>query len=332
MNDNIADILSNALQCIEDKQYNDAIAMLQTFVSGHPEMIDRRFSSEVNLLNRLIEYRSALGEWEYFRVMKLVYKYCEKKYASVLPETSPLPSAALSDPDTIWWCWLQGFEQAPELVKACYRSLEKLNRPIQIITNDNYREFVSIPQVLTDKWKSGIISNTHFSDILRIALLTERGGTWIDSTVYCSDNTLITDIMNTSPLFCYSFAMRDTINEEMMYDNWFLHCSSPSPILSDTRTMLYDFWTNEDNTMHYFLFHLLFTLACKRHPAEAVGIPLFSLEPCHILQLELLHPYSELRWKQIMQMSGIHKLTYKYNAGADISGTMLEHFLKTTGN
>lgn len=327
MNDNIADILSNALQHIEDMHYSEAIALLQTFVSDHPDMIDRRFSSEVDILNHLIEYRSTLGEWEYFRLMKMVYSYCEKKYASALSDTTPLPFAATSDPNTIWWCWLQGYEQAPELVKGCYRSLNKLNRPIQIITKDNYNEFVSIPQVLIDKWEQGIISNTHFSDILRIALLTERGGTWIDSTVYCSDNALITDITDSSPLFCYSFAMRDTINEEMMFDNWLLHCSSPSLILNDTRSMLYDYWTNEDSTMHYFLFHLLFTLACKRHPQETAAIPIFSLEPCHILQLELLHPYSEKRWNQIMRMSGIHKLTYKYDADFDISGTMLEHFL-----
>lgn len=29
-------------------------------------------------------------------------------------------------PKVIWWCWLQGYDNAPEIVKACYNSLKKI--------------------------------------------------------------------------------------------------------------------------------------------------------------------------------------------------------------
>nr|MCR5128871.1 capsular polysaccharide synthesis protein [Lachnospiraceae bacterium] len=48
---------------------------------------------------------------------------------------------------------------------------------------------------------------------------------------------------------------------------------------------------------------------------------------CHILQQEMLGEYKEKRWNQIMKMSGIHKLTYKYDQELDIRGSMLEYLL-----
>ena len=48
-----------------------------------------------------------------------------------------------------------------------------------------------------DKYKKGIFTRTHFSDILRLELLTKYGGTWIDASVLITkfdsrfyDNTL----------------------------------------------------------------------------------------------------------------------------------------------
>lgn len=39
----------------------------------------------------------------------------------------------------IWFCWLQGMENAPELVKVCYESLCKNinDREIVVLTNEN---------------------------------------------------------------------------------------------------------------------------------------------------------------------------------------------------
>ena len=49
------------------------------------------------------------------------------------------PEGSLPEPDVIWWCWLQGFDQAPPIVKCCYASLEKLDRQIFIITKDKFK-------------------------------------------------------------------------------------------------------------------------------------------------------------------------------------------------
>ncbi len=323
----ISELLMNVTKQIENDDFVSVSSSLQDFIKNNPQYADDRFVAELNIINSLIECKSTLKEWAYFHTLKLVYRYCEMRYAPMLDSSPIHRSAPLTSSNTIWWCWLQGLDVAPDLVKICYSSLSKLNRPIQIITQDNYSEFITLPEYVIKKWKDGIISNTHLSDILRLELLTTHGGTWIDSTVYCSDPELITDVLTHSNLFCYSFAMRDSISEEMMFDNWFLHCTLNSKILLDTKQLLLEYWKNEDSAKHYFIFHILFTIACRRHPEECEKIPVFSLEPCHILQLEMFKQYSEYRWKQIMNMSGIHKLSYKYDRSVSIKGTNFEHFL-----
>ena len=266
-------------------------------------------------------------------MMKLVYQYCQKVYGTdeVCLADNDLKTndlrGDLPDKDVIWWCWLQGLDQAPEVVQACYRSLAKLNRRIIVITEENMMDYVSFPDWILRAKEEGRINRTHFSDLLRLELLTTRGGTWIDSTVLCTDAEVILNVMNSASLFCYSFAMRDSINDCMMFDSWFLHCVKPSRIMNETKNMLYAYWKNEENLKHYFLFHIIFTIACRRNPEECKQIPIFSNEPPHILQLEMLEPFNAQRWEQICSMSGIHKLTYKYDQSKELQGTMLEHII-----
>ena len=336
--ESIAELLVKIQNMIDTDDLGKVPAVIQEYLSQHPEAFDERFKSEMSMIEKMMDYKSNLSDWAYFRTMKLVYKYLSMQYAAKLPEradsiaTVP-PSdgqtdSLLPNADTIWTCWLQGEEQAPDVVKTCIGSLRKLGRNVVVLTEENIPDYVTIPNYIMHKCAQGIINNTHFSDILRVALLSERGGTWIDATVFISDQTLIGEVMENYPLFAYSFAMRDSISDCMLFDSWFLHSVSANPIILDVRDMLYEYWEKEDSLMHYFLFHLMFSIACRRHSEWNDAIPIFSLEPCHLLQHEMLAPYDELRWRHIMQCSGVHKLTYKYDTNANIRGTMLEHLLK----
>ena len=68
--------------------------------------------------------------------------------------------------------------------------LETYDYRVIILTDDNYKQYVDIPEWVEEKKKKGVISRTHYSDILRLSLLARHGGMWIDSTFYCTDNVL----------------------------------------------------------------------------------------------------------------------------------------------
>lgn len=86
----------------------------------------------------------------------------------------------------IWFFWWQGIESAPEVVKLCLSSIRRNlpNIPITVITKDNLFDLVDIPSYVIDALDNKRISFTHFSDIVRMMLLTQKGGCWIDATIF----------------------------------------------------------------------------------------------------------------------------------------------------
>ena len=67
-----------------------------------------------------------------------------------------------------------------------YRSIKKNNNVI-LIDLTNYNSYVDIPEFIIEKFHKKTITPTHFSDILRFALMSKHGGIRIDSTYLILD-------------------------------------------------------------------------------------------------------------------------------------------------
>ena len=82
--------------------------------------------------------------------------------------------------------WWDGFNDLPDIVAACFKSLKKQYQEYQIIpiSKDNFEEYTDIHPVLLKDFKAGKISIQTFSDILRFNLLKNNGGMWVDATIY----------------------------------------------------------------------------------------------------------------------------------------------------
>lgn len=89
--------------------------------------------------------------------------------------------------DIIWICWFQGMDNAPELVKNAINLLLRITR---IKSDSTYRknisDYVTFPEYIMTKWKQGVITHTHMTDLLRLELLINYGGLWLDATVLCT--------------------------------------------------------------------------------------------------------------------------------------------------
>ena len=55
---------------------------------------------------------------------------------------------------------------------------------IIFIDMNNLSKYVKIPDYMLEKYKKGIISHAHFADIVRIFLLREYGGLWMDTSTF----------------------------------------------------------------------------------------------------------------------------------------------------
>lgn len=264
------------------------------------------FQSAINLIplyNHNILYKDIVA-WKIFCFLKKKYQYVARENITELKGNYTIkePSEKI-----VWWCWLQGIDYAPELCKACLDSVQSnaIGEKIIVITQNNYFEYVEIPEFIVKKWRRGIISNTHFSDILRLALLIKYGGVWIDSTVFCSQ-WVIPD----SSLFVY----KDN-NAETPYiaSSWLISSyETNNEILRLTWDFLCHYWQDYNYQVHYFIFHMFFRMACENYQELWERVPTFSNDPPHQLQRELFEKYSDNRKEQLFVMSNFHKLTYKH--------------------
>lgn len=225
-------------------------------------------------------------------------------------QTSPGVERAHSK--KVWICWLQGMENAPDLVKRCYRSVcENMpDREIILLTEDNYRDYVRFPDFIQEKIESGVITKTHMSDLLRLELLIRYGGTWIDATVFCSGP--VPSYMLDSDLFVFQLLKPGADGTAVLISSWFMTACSNHPILLLTRALLYQYWKKNNHMIDYFLLHDFFQLAIETYPEEWKKVVPFSNSIPHILLLRLFEPYDENIWNAVKQQTSIHKLTYKF--------------------
>jgi mannosyltransferase OCH1-like enzyme len=79
--------------------------------------------------------------------------------------------------------WHNGFDNCPLIVKQCLKSwkFHNLNYEIIELNDTNLSEWIDIIELVKNK----DITKTSLSDIIRIFLLKNHGGFWVDSTVFC---------------------------------------------------------------------------------------------------------------------------------------------------
>ena len=237
------------------------------------------------------------------------YSYLKRDFAPFLSQLPRYEESSEECPHIIWWCWLQGEANAPDLCKICLTSVKRVfpDYNIRIVTYDNLNEYLAIPDYIMDKHRNGIIGGAHFSDIIRTMLLVKYGGVWVDSTVFCSG-------INTRILSAPFFVFQNwKFNQEYaaIASNWLIVSNKNHPILRTTLDLLMEYWKTNNYVIDYYLFHLLFHMAADQYPELWKRMPRYSNIPPHILQFELFEPYSQERFQEIMEMSSFHKLNRK---------------------
>jgi len=229
----------------------------------------------------------------------------------------------------VWVCWLQGMEKAPPLVQRCYRSLQENlpDREIILLTEENYRDYVTFPEHIQNKIDSNIITRTHMSDLLRLELLLQYGGTWVDATVFCSGKN-IPGYMLDSELFVFQSLKPGLDGHPTALSSWFMTGCTNHPILELTRALLYRYWEKRKDMVDYFLIHDFFQLATEAYPEEWAAVHPFCNSVPHILLLRLFDPYNADTWQAVQDMTPFHKLSYKFSdEQAALPDTYYQHIL-----
>ncbi len=254
----------------------------------------------------------------------IFYATLKQKYKTYIKTHTPVSNNVHEYCNKVWWCWFQGEEQAPELCKSALKTVRNNlpDKEIIIITEENYKNYANFPSFILKKYNEGKISRTHFSDLLRLELLSKYGGLWIDSTCFLTENPKF--IFN-KPLFV--FQNRERGDSSIVASSWLISAEKNNPIILLTRDLLYNWWKEHNHLYHYFLLHFFFTMATEFYKDDWANVPFYSNLPCHVLQRELFDKYDEYRFEQLKKMSAVHKLTYKFGE-KKLSETIYEYLMR----
>ena len=246
-------------------------------------------------------------------------------------ERQPLPPVRhASIPKRLWLYWHQGEDAAPELVKLCIQSWRERNpgwdmRVLDAATAD---EAVEMPALPAD------ISLNHRANVLRMRLLEEHGGVWVDATCYCSrplDHWL--PVLARTGFFVFTWPAPD----DQFYfpawrraiTNWFIASEPGGVLISRWSRQTSRYWRDGGRPDHYFWHHYLFEWLCRndREFREAWRqVPtLGALGPHLALRfLETGRDEAQLRAALASGAIPLHKLSWKLDLRADDVRSLLE--------
>lgn len=248
----------------------------------------------------------------------IFYTYLKSKYRIFIKNYKTYHNDNHVYSDYVWCCWFQGEDEAPLIVKKCIKSIRKQfeGKKIIFISEQNMFNYINFPDFIIKKYKKGIISKAHLSDLLRLELLINYGGIWIDSTCFCTKKP---DYVFNIPLFV--FKTKDKNEPGICCQNWFLASEKNEPILTLTRDLLYEYWKKNNKAINYFIFYFFITLASEKYIKEWNDIPWYPDINCFILEREIFNTYSDERFDLIKKWSDIHKLSYKFSVPKNTSNT-----------
>ena len=163
-------------------------------------------------------------------------------------------------PRVVWTLWLQGWEAAPPLVQACLASWQRRNPTwtVQPLTSETIGDYVDLEAVYPGV-NTNDVSAATLSDMVRIALLSEHGGVWADSTVFCVTplDEWIDDYAATG---FFAFARP---GPDRMLSSWFLASEPAQPLVLEWRERVREYWHDRRAPDHYFWLHRLFSDAYR---------------------------------------------------------------------
>lgn len=249
-----------------------------------------------------------------------------KKYKNFDEKDISLENSVEGYEKYIWVCWFQGMESAPLIVKKCVQSI-KNNLPeaeIVIIDENNYRKYVDLPKYIIEKYNKKIITRTHFSDILRFALLHKYGGMWIDATVFCTGNSEYKYI-TANDFFTYQdgWFNKDTIN----MGSWLIFSKPNNKLVNYTLKLLFKYWSEFNYLYDYFLVHIFFRIATNKYAEEWDKVPFSFMVDNHILFHSLFKKFNSTDYERIKGKTDFHKLSYKFDE-KNMKGTFYEKIIQ----
>ena len=215
--------------------------------------------------------------------------------------------------EKVFTLWLQGEENAPDLVKACFRSMRRhLSQELVVLDEKTLFDSISLPSSIVDRFRAGKIKAAHFADICRVELLHTYGGYWIDSTCYVT--APVPAWIGEEDFFMY-LTEKEYGSVYSFCQNCFIRARKGDYLLEAWRSMILDFWMHQTVRMDYFQHQLMFRTLVENDPKAREAfekMPHVGQDATHVLgALPPDTPYDPERFERDTRNAFFQKLTYR---------------------
>lgn len=216
----------------------------------------------------------------------------------------------------IWTCWWQGEDNAPYIVEKCITQLRKMSNghPVNVITKNNYMDYIELPDYILIKHSKGIISNAHFSDILRVCVLQKFGGIWLDATIFVHKQ--MEDSVFSYSVFSFKRALQSTnykFPKECCWTVYAIGGKQNAILFNFLKDFFFTYWKEETFTVDYFLMDYAIAIAYRYLGGIRNELKKIPINNPNALKLEMAfnEPFDKIRLQKILGETYYSKLTYK---------------------
>jgi hypothetical protein len=208
--------------------------------------------------------------------------------------------------------WNAPLDTAPPLVQACVGELTRLHAdlptPLTVLDGASARELVEIPDAVARALEQD--HPAHFSDFVRVSVLDELGGIWVDATCWAPAPlpAAVAPLLTAGAL--YPRWTRRQIG------NWFIAAVAGTPLIRLQRLALRAWWESGGGIPDYFLYHRIFEVLYDLVPefhGQWLATPTLSAAASHLLQLGMMQPWDPEAVRFAAGASIVQKLSYKYD-------------------
>ncbi len=223
------------------------------------------------------------------------------------------PVSGDSCKERIFSIWLQGELSAPDIVKACWRSIRaNSSRELVVLDSGSLGDWIELPPHVTDKWRRGLIKPAHFTDICRVALLYRYGGYWMDATDFLPAE--LPEWIDDRDFFVYMSGER--LRGWYAYiQNCFIRARRGNYLLALWLNAMLVYWSHEDSAIDYFVHQLLFMKAVESDPRAAelfAAMPKLVQDPTHELWFgNASKPFDPELFRSLTAAAAFQKTEYK---------------------
>lgn len=226
---------------------------------------------------------------------------------------------AESEASTIIWMYWNDSTSIPEMVQSCMSLIVKNTNGLKVVlvTEATVSKYLQLDEIIWRKYKGGKISRTHFSDIVRIALLYKYGGVWMDCTLLLTQP--LPRIVTESDFYTNKLLEKDTVNVcGGRWSTFFLACHKGNLMMRATLDVFTEYWKRYDYIVDYVWMDYVFNLLYEKIPSVKAMIDAVPANNPNIwlLQTRIGEPFSMNQFHALFEDNSrfLYKLSYKKSA------------------